>query len=83
LRERIAYECAELKTELHRIIDQVKDNGILQVIHTMPSSHVSILAHTPDGKPMTNDGFNEMLRVPEDDIQYGRLIHQKRSERRN
>lgn len=68
-------DAAELRTELHRIIDQVKDNRILQAIHTMLSSQVSIFAHTSDGNPVTKDELDTMLQVSENDIKYGRLTN--------
>ena len=67
----------ELKLELHRIIDQVKDNRILQAMHTMLSSQVSIFAHTAGGKPITKEEFDMMLESSEEDIKAGRLTNQK------
>lgn len=67
----------ELKLELHRIIDQVKDNRVLQAIHTMLSYHVSIFAHTAGGKPIMKEEFDLMLETSEEDIKAGRLTNQK------
>ena len=67
----------ELKLELHRIIDQVKDNRILQAIHTMLSSQVNIFSHTGGGKPLTKEEFDVMLESSEEDIKAGRLTNQK------
>ena len=44
---------SELKLELHQIIDQVKDNRILEAVYTILSSQVSIFAYTADNKPVT------------------------------
>jgi hypothetical protein len=68
---------SELQLELHQIIDQVKDNRILQAVHTILSSQVSVFAHTTDGKPLTKDNFDEMLEAGESDIKAGRFIVQK------
>jgi hypothetical protein len=67
----------ELKLELHRIIDQVKDNRILQAIHTMLSSQVNVFAHTTGGKAITKEEFDMMLESSEVDIKAGRLTNQK------
>jgi hypothetical protein len=68
---------SELQLELHQIIDQVKDNRILQAVHTILTSQVSVFAHTTDGKPLTKDNFDEMLEAGENDIKAGRFISQK------
>lgn len=68
---------SELKLALHQIIDQVKDNRILQAVHTILSSQVSIFAHTTDGKPVTKEELDMMLESSEEDIKAGRLFNQK------
>lgn len=67
---------SQLQLELHQIIDQVKDNRILQAIHTILSSQVGIFVHTTDGKPLTKDDVDKMLQESEDDINAGRLVSQ-------
>jgi predicted transcriptional regulator len=68
---------SELQLELHQIIDQVKDNRILQAVHTILSSQVSIFAHSTDGKTLSKDDFDKMLEAGEADIKAGRLVSQK------
>ena len=67
----------ELQLELHQIIDQVKDNRILQAVHTILSSQVGIFAHSSKGEPISKSEFDEMIEVSEDDIKAGRLVSQK------
>jgi hypothetical protein len=67
---------SELKLELHQIIDQVKDNRILEAIYTILSSQVSIFAHTADNKPVTKEELDKMLALSEGDIKAGRLTNQ-------
>lgn len=68
---------SQLQSELHQIIDQVKDNQILQAIHTILSSQVGIFVHSTDSKPLTKDDFDRMLQESEDDIKAGRLVGQR------
>lgn len=67
---------SELKSELHQIIDQVKDNRILEAVYTILSSQVSIFAHTSDNKPVTKEQLDVMLDASEEDINAGRLTDQ-------
>jgi hypothetical protein len=67
---------SELKLELHQIIDQVKDNRILEAVYTILSSQVNIFAYTADNKPVTKEELDMMLRSSEEDINAGRLINQ-------
>lgn len=69
---------ADLRLELHKIIDEVKDEQILQAIYLMLSSQVGIFAHTTEGKSLTKDEFDELLQASEEDIQYGRLTTQEK-----
>lgn len=70
-------DTSELRLELHRIIDQVKDNNILRAIHMLLSSQLNIFAHTVDGKPLTKEELDNMLELSEEDIKAGRLTNQK------
>ncbi len=72
----IQMNTSELQLELHQIIDQVKDNRILQAIHTILSSQVHIFAHSSEGKPITKNEFDEMLEASEEDIKKDRLLSQ-------
>ncbi|HEY8938516.1 MAG TPA: hypothetical protein VIM65_25020 [Cyclobacteriaceae bacterium] len=67
---------SELKSELHQIIDQVKDNRILEAVYTILSSQVSIFAYTSDNKPVTKEQLDTMLNASEEDINAGRLKDQ-------
>jgi hypothetical protein len=77
LKQRMNMNTSELQMELHQIIDQVQDNRILQAVHTILSSQVSIFAQTTDGRPLSKDGFDEMLEAGEEDIKARRFISQK------
>jgi hypothetical protein len=68
---------SELKLELHQIIDQVKDNRILEAVYTILSSQVSIFAYTTDNKPVTKAELDMMLAASEEDIKTGRLMDQR------
>ncbi len=67
---------SELKFELHQIIDQVKDNRILEAVYTILSSQVSIFAYTADNRPVTKGELDITLAASEEDIKNGRIMNQ-------
>lgn len=67
---------SKLKLELHQIIDQVKDNRILEAVYTILISQVSIFAYPADNKPVTKGELDMMLAASEEDIKAGRLVNQ-------
>lgn len=66
----------ELQSELHKIIDQVQDDEILQAVYTILSSQIAPFAYS-GGKPLTKADLDKMLHAAEEDIKYGRVINQQ------
>lgn len=61
----------ELQSQLHKIIDQVTDEGVLKAVHTLLSSQINIYAHSSDGRAITKDELDKMLILSEEDINSG------------
>ena len=66
----------ELQSELHKIIDQVRDKEILQAVHTLLASQIPSFAFLAGG-PLTKEDIDKMLQASEEDIKYGRVIKQR------
>ena len=66
---------AELQSELHQIIDQIKDHHILTAVHKILRTQV-ISAYSIDGKPLLKSEVDLMLQDSEVDIENGQLINQ-------
>ena len=62
--------------ELHRIIDQIRDNRVLEAVYTLLSSRDQTVAYSSKGDPLVKEDLDTMLKASESDIQYGRLTNQ-------
>ena len=70
-------ETTELKLELHKIIDQIRDNRVLEAVYTLLTSRDKIVVYSSMGDPLEKEDMDAMLKASESDIQYGRLTNQK------
>lgn len=63
----------ELQSQLHKIIDQVTDQSILEAVHTLLNSQINIYAHSSDGRAITKKELDLMLATAEVEIRKGKI----------
>ena len=76
-RKQIKMNAPEIRLELHKIIDQIKDSQLLEAVYTLLTSQRKIAAYTTDGKPLTKEVMDAMLEASESDIKSGRLTNHR------
>jgi len=62
----------ELQSQLHKIIDQVTDQSILEAVHTLLNSQINIYAHSSDGRAITKKELDLLLATAEEEIRLGK-----------
>jgi len=62
----------ELKSQLHKIIDQVTDQSILEAVHILLNSQINIYAHSSDGRAITKKELDLLLATAEEEIRQGK-----------
>lgn len=73
---------ADLKDDLHQIIDQIEDQAILQAVRILLAPQVSTL-YNLEGKPLNQDNIEDLLEESEADIEAGRVVSQQALETHN
>ena len=66
----------ELKSRLHKIIDSIEDDELLNAVHTILSSKPIFESRSTSGKPLNKEDMDEMIYASESDIKAGRLSNQ-------
>ena len=66
----------ELKTELHHLIDQVNDNGVLKAIQTLLQKQVEKdeVAFDSKGKPLSLKAFIKRIEKAEAEVKTGKYV---------
>ena len=72
---------SEIRLELHKLIDQIKDNRLLEAVYTLLAAPQKITAHGTDGKPLTKKTMDTMIEDSESDIKSGKLTNQESVEK--
>ncbi len=64
---------ADIKAELHQIIDNINDSRILEATYTLLSRQLDVVAFSVEGKPLGGKEFEMMIDEGEADIKAGRV----------
>ena len=67
---------ADLKDDLHQIIDQIEDQATLQAVHILLAPQVGTF-YNLEGKRLDQDSIEDLLEESEADIEAGRIVSQK------
>ncbi len=64
-------EMADIKLELHQMINQIGDNKILEAVYTLLANQP--VAYTTGGKPLNQTAYEAMIEEGEEDIRKGKV----------
>lgn len=64
---------ANIKAELHQMIDRIDDNKVLEAIYTLLYNQP--VAFSTGGKPLNQATFEAMIDEGEDDISNGKIYN--------
>ena len=62
---------ADIKVELHQMIDQIGDNKVLEAVYTLLSNQR--VAYTTSGNPLNQAAYEAMIEEGEEDIRKGNV----------
>lgn len=66
----------ELKSEIHQLVDQVNDNGVLKAIQTLLQKQVDndVVGFDAKGKALSLKAFVKRIEKAESDVKKGKYV---------
>ena len=62
---------ADIKGQLHQMIDQIGDDKVLEAVYTLLSN--SVVAYSVEGQGLNQSAYEAFIKEGEDDIVSGRV----------